>query len=229
MTSWLPRWAAPLMAAAAALVIAVGVDRLAPPPAADVGYGSEDPFTAGLFPREIPPGGRPQRWTGERTLVRFRDVPQGPAVVEVAVRGHRSGVAVALDGVVLGRIAPGEQAGAFDVSLPERGRHEVELRVDPFEAGDGRSLGTLLQSVRLWHAPPSLPSGTLAAEFALPAAAVAAAALLAGLGPWGATAWGLAIALLQALLLWPQGLLRSGYAPLLAAVLAAGAGAAALF
>jgi hypothetical protein len=229
MTRKPPRWAAPLLAALGGLAIAATLDRAAPAPAADVASGSEDPFTLGLYPREIPPGGRPQRWTGPRALVRFRDVPRGPAVLEVAVRGHRGDVAVAFDGVVLGRIVPGQQAGAFDVLVPARGRHDVELRVDAFEAGDGRRLGTLLRSVRLWHAPPALPSGTLALEFALPAAAVAAAALAAGAGPWGGVAWGLAAGLLQALLLWPQGLLRSSYAPFLAAALVAGGCLAALF
>jgi hypothetical protein len=217
------------MTAVGAMALAVALDRLAPAPAADVGRGSEEPFTSGLHRREIAPRGGLQRWTGPRAQVRFRDVPGGPAVLEVAVRGHQHDVLVTLDGVLVGRIAPGQEQGAFDVVAARRGAREVELRVQPFVPADGRTLGTRLQSVRLWHAPPLRPSPALLAEFALPAALAAAAALWAGLGTGGASAAGLAIALLQALLLHPQGLLRSAYAPRLAVLLAAGAGAAALF
>jgi hypothetical protein len=223
------RWTAPVLAAAGALAIAALLDRVAPAPSADVARGSEEPFTAGLHLREIPPGGRPQRWTRARAVVRFRDVPAGPAVLEVALRGHRGEVTVAMDGVLLGRLAPGQPQASFDVRTLARGRHDVELRAEPFVAGDGRELGALLQSVRLRHAAPTVPSATLALTFLLPAAVMAGAALAAGLRTRGAALAGLALAFLQALLLWPQGLLRSAYAPVLAAVLAAGAVGAAAF
>lgn len=229
MAGWKGRWAALAVAAAGACVIAAALDRLAPAPAADVGRGSEEPFSSGLQPREIPPGGVPRRWTGERARVRFRDVPPGPATLDVAVRGHRSAVAVAFDGVLLGAIAPGTTAASYPVVVRDRGPHEAELRVEPFLAGDGRSLGALLQSVRLQHARAPVPSAALLAELALPAAVMALAALLAGWsGPLAAAA-GLLCAALEGLLLWPNGVLRSGHAPRLTIVLIAGAVVCAVF
>ncbi|HET9314819.1 MAG TPA: hypothetical protein VFQ51_04480, partial [Vicinamibacteria bacterium] len=71
--------AAAFFGTAAAVVVA----RTAPSPAADVSRGSEDAFVRGLHAREIPPRGKPQRWTRERTVVSFRHLPPGPAVVEV--------------------------------------------------------------------------------------------------------------------------------------------------
>src|SRR3990172_1204552 len=75
------------------LALAVGAawaaNRYAPWPAAEVARGTEEPFVRGLFPREIPPGRGPQRWTGARALVRFGNLPAGGAELEGRLHGHR--------------------------------------------------------------------------------------------------------------------------------------------
>ena len=61
-----------LVAALAGAVLAAVVSRLAPAPSASVARGSEDAFATGLHRREIPPRGRPQRWTTESARLQFR-------------------------------------------------------------------------------------------------------------------------------------------------------------
>ena len=122
---------------AAACVLAL----TSPPPAAEVARGSEDAFVRGLHAREIPPRGKPQRWTGERALVSFRHLPAGPATLTVALRGQRGPVVVAADGVVVGSLDPGTRAASFEIPAGPRPLREVELRTDAFRAGDGRQLG----------------------------------------------------------------------------------------
>ncbi|MFI5183590.1 MAG: hypothetical protein ACHQNV_04265, partial [Vicinamibacteria bacterium] len=86
--------AALVAASLVALASAAVLDRVAPPPSADVALGTEGCFGARLFGRELPPPARtPQRWTGERAVFRFRDLPQGPMRVRVEVHGQRSPVA----------------------------------------------------------------------------------------------------------------------------------------
>lgn len=206
-----------------ALLAAAVLDRLAPPPAADVGRGSEDAFARGLQRREIPPREGPQRWTGGSATIVFRDVPAGPAVLEVRLRGQRGPVVVAANGVVAGTIDPGVAAADFALPGPGRGDVAVELRPPVFMAGDGRRLGALLDRVALRHAPARVPSARLLLLFLLPAAVTAAAALAAGMAPPGAVAAAASVSIAQALALWPYGLVRSGYAGRLALVLAAGA------
>jgi hypothetical protein len=206
-------------AALFALLAAAALDRLAPPPAADVGRGSEDAFAAGLHRREIPPRQGPQRWTTEKAVVVFHDVPAGPATLDVRLRGQRGPVAVAADGVLLGAVDPGVGAATF--VLPEMGRGDraIELRPPAFVAGDGRTLGALLDRVSLRHAPARAPSARLMLLFLLPALVTVTAGLVSVMRPGAALAAAAAVSLAQALALWPYGLVRSGYAVGLAATL----------
>ena len=69
--------AAAVLGAAAAVAVAL----TAPPPSADVSRGTEDAFVSGLHAREIPPRGKPLRWTRGRAVVAFRNLPPGPATI----------------------------------------------------------------------------------------------------------------------------------------------------
>jgi hypothetical protein len=214
--------AAFLLGAGAGLV----VDRTAPAPSAEVARGSETAFSRGLYPRELPPGRGPQRWTTDRAEVRFRHLPRGPARLEVELQGHRGPVAVAVDGVVVGVMEPGTTAAGFDLPAGARSR-DVLLQANTFQAGDGRRLGALLGRVTL--RPARQGSVGALALFALPAAAVGLAAALAGLAAGPALLAALAAALVQSFLLWPYGLVRSPYADALAGAVALGAGLGLLF
>jgi hypothetical protein len=216
------RAAAVLGASLLAVVAAVAMDRLAPPPAADVGRGSEEAFARGLERREIPPREGPQRWTGEKAVVVFRDVPAGPGVLEVRLRGQRGPVAVAANGVVVGAIEPGVAAASFALPDAGRGDREVELRPPVFVAGDGRRLGALLDRVALRHAPARMPSARLLLLFLVPALVALACGFAAGMGPAAALAAATTVSITQCLALWPYGLLRSGYALRLALILGGG-------
>jgi hypothetical protein len=209
-------------AAFVASVLAALADRAAPAATADVARGGETAFAQGLERREMVAGRGPQRWTAPQARFVFRDLPGGPAEVEARVHAHRTPVVVAVDGVVAGTIDPGRGLLVAPLSWARRGDHLVELRTEGFVAGDGRSLGALLDSVSV-RARPGGPSPRLLALFALPAALVAGAALLAGLSPAAALAAAGEAALAQALLLWPQGLLHSPYRTPLAGWLCAGA------
>jgi len=216
------RAAALAVAAIGALLTAVVADRLAPLPAADVARGSEEAFASGLHRREIPPRQGPQRWTSGRAVIVFRDVPPGPASVEVRLRGHRGAVTVAANGMVLGSIDPG--SGGADFPLPDmrRGDRRIELVAPVFTAGDGRQLGALLDRVALRHAPARAPSARLLLLFLIPALVTVGAALVCGVRPWSAVAMVAAVSLVECLALWPYGLVRSGYALGLALILIAG-------
>src|SRR4029079_13558718 len=96
-------------------------------------------------------------------------------------------------------------------------------------AGDGRQLGAQLQAVRLRPARASRPSPRLFALLALPALLALGAALGGGLGLPIALGSGLGALLLMALLLWPCGLVHSGYAEELALLVSGAAALAALF
>lgn len=229
MATYASRAAALAAAAVGSLVLALLVDRLGPPPAADVGWGSEEAFASGLHPREIPPRQGPQRWTGERALVVFRDVPAGAGSLEVRLRGNRGPVTVAVNGAVLGSVGPG--AGGADFVLPAmaRGDRQVELRAPVFQAGDGRQLGALLDRVALRQAPAGMPSARILLLFLIPAVVTAGGALVGGARPWSAAAVAAVVSLCECLALWPYGLVRSGYAAILALLLTVGVILAAAF
>jgi hypothetical protein len=210
----------------AALAVAVAVDRRAPWPTADVSRGGEDAFASGLYPRELPPGGRPLRWTTAHARLRFRHLPEGPARLSVRVRGHRGPVRVAVDGVEIGILPPG---GGGDWPIAAGRSVAVDLVTEPFVAAGGRRLGAQLEAVTLEHARGGLPALGLLLAFVAPAAVMAAAAVWAGLPALAALALSLAVTCFQAALLWPRGLVRSEYALVLAVSLALGAAAAAVF
>lgn len=210
------------------VVAAIGVDRLAPPPTADVARGSEEAFGRGLEPREKPEGGPSQRWTRERSSFGFRHLPPGPATLVVRARNHRNPVAVAAAGVVLGTLEPGMTSRDFNLPDLTRPSLDVELRVDPFVGWGGRRLGAQLDAVTLRPSPAGLPAAALLLSFLVPALAVGCGAIVAGVAPAVAFALSATVAVLQALALAPCGLVRSGYADtlprllVLAALLSAG-------
>ncbi len=209
-----------------ALALATGAawaaNRYAPYPAAEVARGTEDPFVRGLFPREIPPGRGPQRWTGERAWARFGNLPAGGAELEVRLHGHRGAVAVAVDGVLVGRLSPGLASARWTLRPSPARAHLVELKAETFLAGDGRRLGALLDGIVWRHPRGGLPPGGLMLAFLGPVLAALGAARLAGLRP----GWGLALSAgttgLLGLLLLPGGLLRSSYAHTLPLILGHG-------
>ena len=224
--------AAPATTAAAvlfALVLAAAMGRLAPPPSAEVARGGETAFARGLHRREIVPGHGPQRWTAPRAHFLFRDVPAGAAELTVRLRSHRTTVVVAVDGVVIGALEPGRASLVTSLPSLRAGDHEVELRTEGFQAPDGRILGALLDGVTLRPATSAIPSVRLLLLFALPAALLALAALASGLPPASAVAAAAQGSIAEALLLWPQGLVRSSYATGLAALIVLAALGAALF
>jgi hypothetical protein len=209
-----------LVAALAAALAAVVVHRTAPAPSAQVARGSEDAFATGLHRREIPPRGRPQRWTTESARLQFRFLSADAATVEVGVRGQRGPVAVAVDGMVVGMLSPGQTKGVFAVP-PGRPVREVELRTVAFVAGgDGRRLGALFEHVTVLQAPRARPPLGLVLAFALPAALAAAAAAASGWGFVAASLAGVGTTALAAAVLFPAGVVRSPYAVALAVSLA---------
>lgn len=211
-----------------ALAASAALDRLAPFPTADVLRGSEDAFARGLQNRELPPRQAPARWTTPRAVFRFRHLPRGPAVVVVAVHDQRGPVAVAAGGIVLGALAQGATAARFPMTV-EGGGLEVELRAEPFVAGDGRRLGARLVSVTLEHAPPGSPAVGVVLCILAPAVALVLLAMAAGVPPLGAALLSIALTSLEALALWPCGLVRSDYPRTLAVTLGGGAALAAGF
>jgi len=223
------RAAALAVAALWALLTAVLTDRLAPLPAADVGRGSEEAFASGLQQREIPPRQGPQRWTTDRAVMLFRDVPAGPGTLEVRLRGNRGPVTVAVNGAVVGSVEAG--TGGADFGLPDMGRGDrrVELQSPVFTAGDGRQLGALLDRVVLHHAPANLPSARVLLLFLVPALITMGVAFVAGLRPGSAAAMAAAMSLVESVALWPYGLVRSGYALGLAVLLVVGVALASAF
>ncbi len=217
-----PVVAAPL----AALATAVAVDRRAPWPSADVSRGGEDAFASGLHQRELPPGGRPLRWTTGHARLRFRHLPAAAARLSVRLRGQRAPVRVAVNGVVVGVLPPGTSEGSWPLTAARS--QTVDLLAEPFIAGDGRRLGALLEVVTLEHARRGLPAPGLLLIFALPAAMVVVTALAAGLPAVAALAVSTGATAAQAALLGPRGVVRSDYAVGLAVSLGLGAVAAAV-
>ena len=169
------------VAALVAVALAAALDRLGPAASADVARGGETAFAYGLQPREMVPGRGPQRWTMPQARFLLRDLPGGPAEIDVRLHGQRTPVVVAVDGVVVGTIDPGRTALVGPLSLARSGDHALELRTEGFDAADGRRLGALLDSVTVRARPHPSPSIRLVLLFAIPAVLVAVAALLAGL------------------------------------------------
>lgn len=219
-----PHRAAALGGVVVGLAAALLIHRGAPDPSADVLRGTEEAFARGLHPRELPPRGAPLRWTGERTWLAFRFLPRGQATLEVEVRGHRGPVAVAADGVIVGVLDTGAVSGRF--VLPDNGRRsrDVELRTSPFQAGDGRRLGTQIRRVTLRTAPRGAPPPLL--TFLFIAAALCAFATAAAAGLRAGAAFAVALGAIAALLLalWPAGLVRSTYTPVALMIVTAGGG-----
>jgi hypothetical protein len=217
-----PYRAAGLGAVVVGLAAALFVHWGAPDPSADVLRGTEEAFARGLHPRELPPRGAPLRWTGERAWITFRFLPRGPATLEVDVRGHRAPVVVAADGAIVGVAEPGAGAGRFTLADTGRRSRGVELRTSPFQAGDGRQLGTQLRRVTLRTGPRGLPPALLALLCVATALCVFVTAAAASFRP--GPAFGVSVTATAALLLawWPAGVVRSSYAPVAAAIVAAG-------
>ncbi|MGE0456153.1 MAG: hypothetical protein AB7O37_22610 [Vicinamibacteria bacterium] len=205
-----PAWKAGAAALAVAFLCAAALARLSPQPVADVSHGSEDAFVVGLHLREFQPGSRaPLRWTGEQAVARFRDLPPGPRRLRVELAGHRSPVTVVAAGAIVGTLAPGARVLERELPPSRESSLDVELRVDPFVAGDGRRLGTSLTRVAITSPAAAGPSARLVLAFALPALLATAGGIGAGLAPLGAFAQAAALSMLQAALLWPFGLVRS--------------------
>jgi hypothetical protein len=219
-----------LLTAAFALAWACGLDWLAPPPSADTSAGSEAVFASGLEPREIPRGQGPQRWMGPEAVFRFRNLPSGPGRLEVAVHGQKSPVLVVVDGVILGQVASGMSSLELDVPAPRARALDVVLRSEGFVTASGRRLAALLDRVRLSPARPHWPALALVLGFVAVAWAALVAAAACGLRPAVGMALAAAMNAVQALTLWPSGVVRSSYATsvtlLLIAALLLGAWAA---
>jgi hypothetical protein len=219
---WTARLPAAAVAALLGVLATVAFDRLAPAPAADVARGSEDAFASGLELREFSgPQRSPSRWTSGSSRFRFENLPPGPRTLEVACRGHRNAVVVAVDGVIVGSLAPGSHR--LEIALPPGPRRlAVALEVEPFVAGDRRRLGTLLDRVALRVDASGAPAPALALAFSGLAAGGAIAASLAGFGPFAAGTLGTSLVAANGILLWPEGLIRSPYATALPLWLALG-------
>src|SRR5437899_7169409 len=168
-----------------ALLLAASLARWGPDPSADVSRGGETAFAHGLERREIVPGRGPQRWTSPHVQLFFRDLPAGPGQIELRLRGQRTAVGIAVDGVTAGVLEVGQTSLIAPLPSGRGGNHVVELRTEGFAAGDGRRLGALLESATLHPASRGGPSPRLMLLFVVPAAIVAAAGLGAGL-PAGA-------------------------------------------
>jgi hypothetical protein len=128
---------------------------------------------------------------------------------------------VVVDGVIVGVLEPGQHGREFPLPAAGRGRR-VELLAEPFRAGDGRDLGTLLGHVTLRPAARGFPSPARLALFAAVGAALCALALAAGWTAGAASALGAAAAGVVALASSPAGAVFSPYAVRAAALLGAG-------
>ncbi len=224
---------APLAVAAACLgaaLVATALGRIAADPSADVRRGTEEAFARGLQRRELPPGRGPQRWTTGEATFTFRGLPGGTVGLEVEATGHRSAVAVVADGVVVGTLAPGATSGSFVLPSTGRATRTIALRTDPFRAGDGRDLGTMLGRVTLRPLEhPWWPGSGAMVLFLVPAAVVVLGGLLAGLPAVAAVLAAVVVAILEALALAPSGLVHSPYATRLAGLVVLGTLLAAVF
>jgi len=216
---------AALAVSLAGALAALLLDRLAPYPSADVARGSEEAFASGLELREFTPGPlrRPQRWTGARVEVGFLNLPQGPRTLEIALHQHRQPIVVAVDGAIVGSLPPRVNAAEFVLPSSKHSFVSVELRTETFAAGGGRQLGAYFDRVALRHARGGLPAyGLLALGASVPLGVLVAAGL-SGASPLAAAGLALLSLVAYAGLLWPMGLLRSGYGARLALLILCGA------
>src|SRR5262249_33586136 len=138
-------------------------------------------------------------------------------------------VAVAVDGEIVGALPPGTNRGEFPLRAAARRDVNVELRLATFVARDHRQLGAYLDHIAIEHGRGGVPSPGLFAVLVRAPLLVLAAARLGGLGVGAAASAALASLVAQSTLLFPLGLLRSGYAPRLTLLVALGALASALF
>jgi hypothetical protein len=222
----------PSAAVAVVLVVtglALALERFTPDPSADVLRGSEEPFAQGLHARELPPRQAPQRWSTGEAAFQFRDVPAGPATLDIRLRGQRGAVRVSVDGVLVGSIPEGAPGGTFPLIGQTRGTRDVRILAPTFAAGDGRLLGALVDRVSLRPPRTLRPSLRLILLLLVPAAASFIAARRSGAAPIVAFVAASGIVMLEAAALWPGGLVRSTYAERLGALLSAAAILAALF
>jgi hypothetical protein len=216
--------AATLLALATALVL----EALTPAPNAQPSHGTEGAFATGMFYREIVPGRGPQRWTGERGVFRFERLPQGPASLEVRVRGQRTPLRILVNGALVGEIPEGRFVGRYALPAgPDRGVVTVEIVTAGFPGDDGERRGALIDRVRVVGSPGARPAAGTLLLFLLPALALAVAGLWAGLSPAAATLVAMGLSIVQGLALWTDGQVYSPYASTLAIELAVAAVAAA--
>jgi hypothetical protein len=227
MVPRLGRAGAVFVAALGAAAVAAVLDRTVPNPSADVSRGSEEAFARGLYPRELPPHQPALRWTSEKAVFRFRHLPGGAGSLEVALHDHRTPVEIVAGGAVVGVLEPGVFSTTIPLVLTRS--LDVELRTEGFVARDGRRLGAKLEAVRLEASPPALPSPGLLGCFLMPAIAVVVGGLASGLGAGPAILLSLAVSFVEALLLWPSGLVRSEETARLGGLLALGGLGIALF
>jgi hypothetical protein len=205
------RLAAVAVAAGCGLLAGVAVDRWAPPPSGDILKGTEEAFAQGLHWRELPPRGAPLRWTEPRAVLTFRDLPSGPAALELVIRSHAAPVTVAANGVRVAEVERGRRGGRYELGDIRAGTLEVVLETPGQRDAGGRTLGTQLVRATLHHSPSRFPPASLLLLFALTGAAVGILGLTAGAGPLGSALAGGLLVVLLAAGLWPSGLIRSAY------------------
>lgn len=218
-----------LAAIAAGMAAGAILHATAPAPSADVGRGTEDAFTKGLHRRELPPRQAPIRWTTDRAVVAFENLPPGTAELEVSIAGHRGPAIVAADGMVLGAIAAGQTQARFPLVSTGKRTRTIQLEIPTFIAGDGRALGARLQRVTLRPVEVGAPGFALLAVFVGPAVLAAFLGRRLGWGPWASIAFASLLVTIEAAVLWPAGLVRAPYATRLGLILGAGLVAAAAF
>jgi hypothetical protein len=209
-------WAASLNAVLAAIV----AQALAHPPNAQPGHGTEGAFATGLYPRELVAGRGPMRWTRDHATFRFERLSDGPAELEVRIRGHATPVRVAVSGRLVGVIEAGRFVGRYPIPQgPERGAIVVDLVTEGFPGGDGVR-GALVDRVKVIPQASRRPRATTVLLFVLPALLAAVLGVAAGLRAPSAAGVAAALVLLQALLLSVDGQLFSPYARTLAGEIA---------
>jgi hypothetical protein len=222
-----PRALATGVAILTGVTAALVLEATSPAPNAQPSHGTEGAFASGLHPREIVPGRGPQRWTRERSVFRFERLPEGPASLEVRVRGQRTPLRIVANGTALGEIPAGRFVGRYP--LPAGLDHvTVELATEGFPGDDGERRGALVDRVKVLTSPGVRPAAGTVLLFLVPALVLVAAALVSGLAPSVAALVSIAGSLLLGLALWTDGQLYSPYARSLAFELAGAPGLAAL-
>lgn len=212
-----PRAGAMGAAVLLALAVVLFLQLVAVSPNAQPSHGTEGAFATGLYDREIVPGRGPQRWTTQRGVFRFERLPAGPASLEVRVRGQRTPLSIRANGIAVGVIPEGRFVGRYALPEgPDHGRVVVEIITPGFPGDGGARRGALVDRVRVLIVPPSFPPARTLAAFVIPAAAIAGAALSAGLAPAVASLVAGGVSVAQALALSTDGLLYSPYAVALA-------------